>query len=80
MIAQGNALGQGRDPLFVALQGRTTRAEIAGDSTPFQGFGIGWASVPRALPWAIIVRPFWAGASSGRRTVVLRGPGTARPQ
>jgi len=68
--AQGEALGQGATPPS-ALKGRTKPRDPAPVSTPFQGWRRGLASLPRALPWAGIVRTF--GAQAWSKSAITRG-------
>ena len=37
---------------------RRTGIDGKGDGSPIQGSGFGGGVVPRALPWAIVFRPF----------------------
>ncbi len=41
--------------------------------SPFQGFGAHCDPLPRALPWAVVLRPFGAGAACSRRYSLPRG-------
>ncbi len=55
MTAQGNALGNGGGPPVSPERAYY----LSRPSTPFQGLAWG-GLVPRALPWAAIVRPVGA--------------------
>jgi len=55
--AQGNALGGGQRTNVLALKGRHNRGCANRLWRPFRA----WQSVappPRALPWAVVLRPF----------------------
>jgi hypothetical protein len=61
-IAQGNALGN-RAKKVQALKGRNRMLRRCGELDQCAALsGLGWSLglVPRALPWAIIYRPFGA--------------------
>ncbi len=64
--AQGIALGRRIQFLAQALKGR--RNGLVAPS-PFQGFAIGALSAPRALPWALLRRPFRANHKHSVQTV-----------
>jgi ClpX C4-type zinc finger len=59
-IAQGAALGIRNRRLGEALKGRNKRGIVSRFIAPFQGSNQPAVSVPRALPWAFIFRPFGA--------------------
>ncbi len=58
-IAQGNALGRESNTMSVALKGRDSRPAVP-ECRPFRASAIIPGRFPRALPWAVIFRPFGA--------------------
>src|SRR3990167_1343381 len=66
--AQGNALG--REPIMrsVALKGRD-RGPVEPGFRPFRAWAFIPTRFPRALPWAVVLRPFGAGADCGESAV-----------
>src|SRR5262245_22024316 len=66
-IAQGNALGRGQtNPANPERAKQETGVWDPGPVVPpRQGLGRYLNPVPRALPWAMLLRPFRAGASRG---------------
>ena len=65
MIAQGNALGRGIEDNRGALKGRH-RNRSPRISRPFRASTLIAIRFPRALPWAIISRPFGARTVRGQ--------------
>jgi hypothetical protein len=59
-IAQGNALGTEAIPRSVALKGRD-RGPAKRGFRPFKAAALIPTRLPRALPWAVVLRPFGAG-------------------
>ena len=64
-IAQGNALGTGRVKGASPVGAASARA--GGGYLALSGLEGGAPRVPRALPWAILSRPFWAPELTWRR-------------
>jgi hypothetical protein len=67
VIAQGNALGNGRTKNHEALRGRNTIHDSARNRIPpFQGFNNHVGPQPRPSAWAITSRPCRAGFDCGQ--------------
>jgi len=61
MTAQGNALGNKSATMTNALKGRNKmfNPKMVANLSPFQGLRDSCRMVPRALPWAYMLRPRW---------------------
>ena len=64
--AQGNALGKRFGINAEALKGRNP-GSAGPRSRPFRATDLVMTSLPRALPWALVGRPFGAEADCGQR-------------